>query len=97
MGFQWDEEKSASNEAKHELSFVQAAQIFRGFFIRTVDQRRDYGEVRERAVGLFDNELICVVFAERDGDIRIISAWKAGKRERQRYETTRKDRALRES
>ena len=96
MGFRWDEEKSASNEAKHELSFTQAAQIFRGFFISTVDRRRDYGEVRERAVGVFDNEVLCVVFAERGGDIRIISAWKAGKRERQRYEAARKDRALRD-
>lgn len=95
MGFQWDEDKSASNEAKHGLSFTQAAQIFRGFVVKTIDWRRDYGEVRGRALGVFDGEVLCVVFAERDSDIRIISAWKAGKRERQRYETNRKDRALR--
>lgn len=96
MGFQWDENKSASNQAKHGLSFVQAVQIFRGFIVRTPDRRRDYGEVRERALGLYDGEILCVVFANRGGDIRIISAWKAGKRERERYEQAREDRALRE-
>jgi uncharacterized DUF497 family protein len=45
MGFQWDEAKSKANEAKHGLSFLQAAQIFRGFVVLTVDQRREYGEI----------------------------------------------------
>lgn len=74
MGFQWDDNKSAFYEAKHGLSFLQAAQIFRGFLVRTPDRRRDYGEARERALGLFDGEVLCVVFARRGDDIRIISA-----------------------
>jgi uncharacterized DUF497 family protein len=41
MGFQWDEAKSKANEAKHGLSFLQAAQIFRGSVVCTVDKRRD--------------------------------------------------------
>ncbi|MDP3258586.1 MAG: BrnT family toxin [Bosea sp. (in: a-proteobacteria)] len=94
MGFQWDEAKSKANEAKHGLSFLQAAQMFRGFVVLTVDRRRDYGEVRQWALGLYDGEILCVVLTERGGDIRIISACKAGQRERQRYEQARKARAL---
>jgi len=96
MGFQWDEEKSASNEAKHGVSFLQAAQIFRGLVVSNVDRRRDYGEIRQRAIGLYDGEILCVVLTHRGDDIRIISAWKAGKRERQQYEKAREARALRE-
>lgn len=95
MGFQWDATKSAANEAKHGLSFLQAAQIFRGTILRTRDNRKDYGEPRWLALGQFDGVVIRVVYTERDGDIRIISAWRAGRRDRETYEN-RPDGALRE-
>jgi len=85
MGFQWDAAKSAANEAKHGLSFLQAAQIFRGAILRTRDTRKDYGEPRWLALGLFDGVVIRVVYTERDGDIRIISAWRASRRDRETY------------
>jgi uncharacterized protein len=85
MGFQWDPEKSAANEAKHGISFLQAAQIFRGPILTRPDDRKDYGEQRFIALGAFDGEVLRVVFTERDGDIRLISAWKAGKHDRERY------------
>jgi uncharacterized protein len=84
-GFQWDEEKSAANELKHNVSFLQAAQIFRGFVLRREDTRRDYGEKRFIALGAFEGDILKVVYTNRDGDIRIISAWKAGRNEREIY------------
>lgn len=73
-GFQWDEEKSAANEVKHRVSFLQAAQIFRGLILRREDTRRDYGEKRFIALGAFEGDILKVVYTNRDGDIRIISA-----------------------
>ncbi len=87
MGFQWDPDKSASNEAKHGVSFLQAAQIFRGPILKTQDTRRDYGEARFIALGAFDGAVLRVVFTERDGDIRLISAWRAGKHDRKKYQS----------
>lgn len=87
MGFQWDEAKSAANEAKHGISFLQAAQIFRGLILKTEDTRRDYGETRYVALGAFDGVVLRVVFTERDGDIRIISAWRASKHDRKTYQS----------
>lgn len=87
MGFQWDEAKSAANEAKHGISFLQAAQIFRGPVLKTQDTRRDYGETRYVALGAFDGVVLRVVFTERDGDIRIISAWRASKHDRKTYQS----------
>lgn len=86
MGFQWDPDKSNANEEKHGLSFLQAAQIFRGPIHVIEDRRKNYGEPRFRALGRFDDVILCVVFTKRDGDIRIISAWKAGRYEREIYE-----------
>jgi uncharacterized DUF497 family protein len=87
MGFQWNAAKSAANEVKHGISFLQAAQIFRGPVLKTKDARHDYGEVRFVGLGIFDGELLSVVFTERDGDIRIISARRASKNERKKYKT----------
>ena len=53
MGFQWDTEKDAANRVKHGVSFLQAAQIFRGPVVTAKDVRRDYGEERFVALGLF--------------------------------------------
>ena len=86
MGFQWDPNKSAANEAKHGVSFLQAAQIFRNPILKAEDTRRDYGEQRFIALGIYDNEAPRVVFTERDNDIRIISAWKAGRYDREKYQ-----------
>jgi uncharacterized protein len=86
MGFQWDEEKSAANAVKHGISSLQAAQIFRGRLLTRPDDRKDYGEQRFIALGALDGVVLRVVFTERDGDIRLISAWRAGKHDRKIYE-----------
>jgi uncharacterized protein len=87
MGFEWDTDKSASNEAKHGVAFLQAAQIFRGPILKREDTRRDYGETRFIALGAFDGDVLRVVFTERGGDIRLISAWRAGKNDRKTYKS----------
>jgi uncharacterized DUF497 family protein len=90
MGFQWDEAKSAANAAKHGVTFLQAAQVFRGPVLRKRDTRRDYGEERFIALGIFDGVVLSVVFTEREGDLRIISAWRAGRHEREAYDRHRR-------
>jgi uncharacterized DUF497 family protein len=85
MGFQWDPEKDIANQSKHGVSFRQAAEIFRGRVLVVRDTRRDYGETRFNALGVFDDTILRVVYAERNGDIRIISAWRAGKYDRETY------------
>jgi uncharacterized protein len=87
MGFQWDARKSASNEVKHGISFEQAAQIFRGPVLKTLDDRIDYGEARFVALGVYDGEVLSVVVTERGGDLRLISARKANRHEREKYQS----------
>ncbi|WP_258076161.1 BrnT family toxin [Methylobacter tundripaludum] len=49
--------------------------------LRTIDNRRDYGEIRHRALGFLDHRLYALVFVEIVGGIRVISFRKANKRE----------------
>ena len=83
MGFQWDPGTDAANQAKHLVGFRQAAEIFRGFRLTREDTRRDYGERRFISLGLYVETVLRVVHVRRDGDIRIISAWKANRHDRQ--------------
>lgn len=85
MGFQWDRAKDLANRAKHGIGFREAAEIFRGFILMAEDKRRDYGERRFIALGNYDGDVIRVVFTRRGDDIRVISAWKANRYDREAY------------
>lgn len=88
MSFQWDPAKDETNQAKHGIPFERALRVFRGPVLIDPDQRRDYGEPRSIAVGVVDDAVLSVVFTKRDNDVRIISARKANRNERQRYRET---------
>ena len=94
MDVEWDSAKDESNQDKHGIGFTEAAEIFRGSIVVTADTRRDYGELRWIALGEYDGEVIRVVFTRRGAVIRIISAWKAGRNERETYQKAKQDRPL---
>jgi len=52
----------------------------------SIDKRKDYGEVRRRAIGYLSNRLHALVFTETPKGIRVISFRKANKREVAIYE-----------
>ncbi|MFS2154340.1 BrnT family toxin [Rhizobium sp.] len=84
--FEWDDAKNAANIAKHGVSFRTAVRIFDGPVLTAVDDRFDYGEIRENSIGLVDGVLFLVVtHTDRNGIIRIISARPAKRQERERY------------
>ena len=86
LRFEWNEDKAALNLAKHGVSFLTAAAIFADEIVERVDNREECGEVRFIALGRVDLTVYRVVYSWRGGDvIRIISAQKAGKDERQIY------------
>jgi uncharacterized DUF497 family protein len=95
MQFEWDFAKARTNERKHSVSFEEAASVFNGNYIRRTDIRRNYGETRLIALGRDSNGVVLnVVYTWRGESIRIISAWKASKYERQTYEKAYPGRAL---
>ena len=95
MEFEWDTAKGRANERKHAVSFEEAASVFRGRWIHRSDGRRDYGEARSIALGRDSNGVVLnVVYTLRGENIRIISAWKASRHEREAYAKAQPDRAL---
>jgi uncharacterized DUF497 family protein len=85
--YEWDDVKNARNIAKHGVSFAVARRIFDGPVLTAIDDREDYGEVREISIGIVDGiAFLTVVHTDRSGRVRIISARPASQRERRRYE-----------
>jgi uncharacterized protein len=90
MKFEWDEEKAHRNILKHGISFDQAITAFDDPFalIAPDEKHSGAGEFREWLIGESDDGVLVVVFTRRwHGQIyRIISARRANRRERKRYE-----------
>jgi uncharacterized DUF497 family protein len=88
LSFEWDKEKAASNQKKHQVSFEEAATVFADPLAAIFDDEvHSDEEQREIIVGhSAKNRLLLVCFTERAGAIRIISARRATKKERRDYE-----------
>lgn len=84
--FEWDDKKAKSNLEKHGVSFELASEIFyRSTVFTFEDDRFDYGEVREVAIGEIEGICLYIIFTVRGESLRIISARKASIRERRAY------------
>jgi hypothetical protein len=86
MDFEWDEIKSDRNLRERGFGFDFASLIFTGPVLEGEDRRYDYGEVRMRALGAFDGIVLLVVYTDRDGARRIISARPAKQKERRLWQ-----------
>ena len=93
--FEWDEAKNISNRRKHGVSFEEACHVFFDPLFVSVLDRIEGGEERWRTYGEVEGLLLLLVaHTVREDDchettvevIRIISARRATRKERQRYE-----------
>jgi len=88
INFIWDKNKAKLNLVKHNLSFEEAATVFTdplAFVFDDVEHTRK--EQRALIIGhTSKNKVIIVSFTERNQHIRMISARKATKKEKQDYE-----------
>ena len=88
MKFEWDRDKAAGNVRKHGISFNEAASVFHDPLAAT-GADPDHSEDEERMVTFgmsSDGRLLVVAHTEREDGIRIITARRATRRERQIYE-----------
>ena len=77
MNVTWDPAKNRENQRKHGISFDDAQAIFQDPDRIEVFDDRDYGEERWVAIGTVGRIVAFVVYSERNGGIRLISARKA--------------------
>lgn len=88
LQFEWDARKANRNEAKHSVSFEEAITVFADPLARIFnDEEHSEIERREIIVGKSARQnLLLVSFVEIDDRVRLISARKATRMERDDYE-----------
>ena len=89
LRFTWDPAKAAANERKHGVSFTEAETVFSDeAALLFDDEEHSVNEERFLLLGLSARlRVLLVVHAHQEADdtIRIISAWKATRSERDQY------------
>lgn len=98
--FEWDETKARANEQKHGVRLDDAMLVFADPFALTAQDRIEGGESRWQTLGAAAGVVLLLVAHTvhdelEDEIIRIISARKADRRERRRYEENRKKETFR--
>jgi hypothetical protein len=88
--FEWDAAKARSNLRVHGVSFPAASGVFFDpLRLEDADTREDYGEERYFTIGFASQVLLAVVFTFRGKRIRLISARKANRNEKEEYRNRR--------
>jgi uncharacterized DUF497 family protein len=91
LEFTWDPNKAEANFAKHGVRFATAMRAFKDPCAHTELDRVIEGEERWQTIGSVDGKVVLLVVHtnwEEDGTeiVRIISARRAERDERQKYE-----------
>ena len=87
--FEWDTKKAGANFAKHKVSFGEASTVFGDPLALTIDDPDHSLDERRYITTAISAErrLIIVSHTYREGIIRIISARRATRNERNQYES----------
>ena len=90
LQFEWDEEKEKRNIQIHHIDFETAAHVFSDDYrIEKYDGKHSIDEDRYKVIGAINEHLLIVVviytMRQNDTVIRMISARKAEKEERDEY------------
>jgi len=89
--FEWDPRKADANLRTHGIGFAEAVTVLEDAFALTREDPDAVGEERFVTLGLSDQaNLLVVVYAYREPDIiRVLSAWRANRRQGELYEEGR--------
>jgi hypothetical protein len=85
----FDPRKNERNLRERGISFERVAEFEFGTAFYAPDTRKDYGEVRMRAIGFIGETLYSLVFTIRGRALRVISLRRASRKERRRYASAR--------
>ena len=92
MRVEWDPPKAEANLRAHGVSSAEAVTVLEDDFALTRDDPAAVDEPRFVTLGLSNlANLLVVVYTHQEPDaIRLISAWKANKRQKEAYEKGRR-------
>ena len=85
MGYEWDPNKAKQNLRKHGIAFADAISVFFDDSAITIEDN-DPDEERYVTLGMdVLGRILVVVYAWRQGNLRLISARRATEKERKEY------------
>ena len=91
----WDETKRRQNLRAHGVDFTAVSHFDWRLAAVTIDDRENYGELREVATSFIGAVPYALTFTERYDDLGpyvwVISMRKANRKERKEYERAKKD------
>ena len=92
MRIEWDPPKARANLEAHGIGFAEAVTVLDDDFALTREDPGAHDEPRFVTLGLSDvGNLLIIVHVYREPDtLRVISAWKANKRQKVLYEKGRR-------
>jgi hypothetical protein len=85
MEFEWDPKKAISNERKHAITFEFATGVFEDSGRTERPDESSATEERWATVGVVEGIEIYVVYTVRDEAVRLITARRATRNEREEY------------
>ena len=80
--FEWDENKNTANIEKHGIDFKREQRIWDETHVE-ISRSSERGEERIVVIGELEAVCLTVVYTDRQGNIRIISARASNRKERQ--------------
>lgn len=88
MEFEWDRNKATVNLSRHNISFDEAKTVFQDpFYIVFDDPDHSFEEDRRVVIGQSaENRLLFISYTERGNTVRLISARRVTRNERELYE-----------
>jgi uncharacterized DUF497 family protein len=91
VSVEWDPRKADANLRVHGIEFAEAVTVLEDVFAVTREDPDAVGEQRFVTLGVSDQaNLLVAVYTYREPDIvRVLSAWRANKRQRRLYEKGR--------
>lgn len=86
MEFEWDPAKARENLRVHGVNFAVAVAVFEDENALTIEDFDAEGEQRFRTLGMDGlGRLLVVVYTHRGEKVRLISAWKANRKQEKQY------------
>ena len=65
MNIEYSESKRREVFAQRRIDLLRAARIFEGDVVTSVDDRHDYGEIRQVSIGMVSDDCYVVVLTQR--------------------------------
>lgn len=85
MDFEWDRLKAVTSLKKHGIDFADALDVFEDMELLIIVDRERYNELRYRAIGRVDDQVLSIAYMMKAEVCRIVSARRASRNERKHY------------